>query len=742
MGLVCWPAVALALGLVLATPMRAEDEPATERVAQDAQAALEARRQSVNQEIANLRAEGEAGSVDRSQEIQALEALIRTYERHAEVLGQTRNLDRRMTASEQRLADGPKGQLAQAPPYVLAVLDALADARDGQHKQTQTLERAAQAAQEALDAALKNFERAERERRKAADAAEDAKDVAERARRNVSLQQARLASREAEAERDLARAEVDAFRLELEVQRRDEQLLSDTVAWVRQNLSFEPADQARETSELEDRTFEARRARERAERQLVGAEGRLADAERRLEASPEDGVRLAELELQRAEVQRWQLLVSSAAQAIDDWQALETVNERRVHVLTGDVARPDLLDWQTELEARRDEVRRNLRLLEARRGEFAEERDRIARRAPSAPPAERRALTRQTEAVDAIVTQLDADRARWVRIAGSADRVLAEMAERAQRVSFGERLSDLARRGGEVWESELFVVDDRPITVGKLTTALLLFVVGFFVARVVSRVLGRLLLRRVGIEQGASTAIASLAFYALLLFFFLSALRTVNIPLTVFTVLGGALAIGVGFGSQNIVNNFISGLILLAERPIKVGDIIEVEGTKGQVEGIGPRSTRVRTFDNIHMIIPNSAFLEKSVVNWTLADDDIRTHVDVGVAYGSATRDVQRFLARAIADHGRILKKPDPMILFTGFGDDALLFRAYFWIRSRDMAERLTIESDVRYRIDHLFREASISIAFPQRDVHLDALHPLDVRLVEPTPSTPTSDET
>jgi hypothetical protein len=388
--------VALALGLVLATPMRAEDEPATERVAQDAQAALEARRQSVNQEIANLRAEGEAGSVDRSQEIQALEALIRTYERHAEVLGQTRNLDRRMTASEQRLADGPKGQLSQAPPYVLAVLDALADARDGQHKQTQTLERAAQAAQEALDAALKNFERAERERRKAADAAEDAKDVAERARRNVSLQQARLASREAEAERDLARAEVDAFRLELEVQRRDEQLLSDTVAWVRQNLSFEPADQARETSELEDRTFEARRARERAERQLVGAEGRLADAERRLEASPEDGVRLAELELQRAEVQRWQLLVSSAAQAIDDWQALETVNERRVHVLTGDVARPDLLDWQTELEARRDEVRRNLRLLEARRGEFAEERDRIARRAPSAPPGERRALTRQT----------------------------------------------------------------------------------------------------------------------------------------------------------------------------------------------------------------------------------------------------------------------------------------------------------------------------------------------------------
>jgi small-conductance mechanosensitive channel len=721
----------VALALALAFPVAADEAAAPGGIEPDAKAALAARQESVEQEIANLRSASEGGGSDRSAEIEALEALIRTYERHAEVLGQAENLGRRMAASEQRLADGPTGQLAQPPPYVLAVLDALADARDGQRRQTQTLERASVAAQEALDAAVKNYERAERERRRAADAVAAAEDVGKKARRNVALQQARLASREAEAERDFARAEVEAFRLQLEVQRRDEQLLSDTVAWVRQNLSFEPADAAAGASELEDRIFEARRQRERSERQLTTAERRVADAERRLEALPEDPVRLAELELQRAEVQRWQLSVSSAAQTIDDWQTLETTIDRRVRVLANEVARPELLDWQTELEAQRDEVRRNLRLLEARRGEFAEERDRLERRAPNATDGERRALERQGKAVAAIVTQLDADKARWERMVATADRVLAEMEDRAERVSFGDRVRDLLRQGAEAWGFELFVVDDRAITVGKLTTALLLFVIGFIVARVFSRILGRLLLRRMGVEQGASTAIQSLAFYALLLFFFLSALRTVNIPLTVFTVLGGALAIGVGFGSQNIVNNFISGLILLAERPIKVGDIIEVEGTKGQVESIGARSTRVRTFDNIHMIIPNSSFLERSVVNWTLADDDIRTYVDVGVAYGSATRDVQRFLAKAIADHGRILKRPEPMILFTGFGDDALLFRAYFWIRSRDMAERLTIESDVRYRIDHLFREASITIAFPQRDVHLESVRPLDVRLVE-----------
>ena len=148
-------------------------------------------------------------------------------------------------------------------------------------------------------------------------------------------------------------------------------------------------------------------------------------------------------------------------------------------------------------------------------------------------------------------------------------------------------------------------------------------------------------------------------------------------------------------------------------------------------------STRVRTFDNIHIIVPNSAFLEQNVVDWTLSDDDIRTSVDVGAAYGSPTREVQRLLRRAIDEHGKILERPEPLVLFRSFGDDALQFRAYFWIRSREMAERLTIESDVRYRIDHLFREAGITIAFPQRDVHLDAAAPLPVRLVDGEASAP-----
>ncbi len=285
-----------------------------------------------------------------------------------------------------------------------------------------------------------------------------------------------------------------------------------------------------------------------------------------------------------------------------------------------------------------------------------------------------------------------------------------------------------------IWRFELFALEARPITAGTIVTALVLFVLGYLVSRRLSRLVGRLLTRQFGIEAGIASAFQGLAYYFLLGLFLLLALKMVNIPLTAFTVLGGAIAIGVGFGSQNVVNNFISGLILMLERPIKVGDIIEVDGTYGTVERIGARSTRIKTFANIHIIVPNSSFLEKNVINWTHTDDRVRTSVDVGVAYGSPTREVDRLIRRVLKEHGRILDKPAPTVLFTEFGDSALIFRAYFWLRVAVMMDRRRIESDVRYRIDHLFREAQIEIAFPQRDVHLAVSQPIPVRMVSDDP--------
>jgi small-conductance mechanosensitive channel len=221
-----------------------------------------------------------------------------------------------------------------------------------------------------------------------------------------------------------------------------------------------------------------------------------------------------------------------------------------------------------------------------------------------------------------------------------------------------------------------------------------------------------------------------MAFYVLLASFTLLALRMVSFPLTAFTVLGGALAIGLGFGSQNVMNNFISGLILMLERPVRAQDVIEVDGIPGTIEHIGARSTQIRSADGRHIIVPNSFFLESNVVNWTLADDVVRARVDVGVVYGSPTRTVDRLIRQVLDEHASILATPKPRILFAAFGDNSLNFEAYFWIRARSMMERMAIESDVRYRIDDLFREADLVIAFPQRDVHLDSVRPHEVRVV------------
>jgi small-conductance mechanosensitive channel len=169
----------------------------------------------------------------------------------------------------------------------------------------------------------------------------------------------------------------------------------------------------------------------------------------------------------------------------------------------------------------------------------------------------------------------------------------------------------------------------------------------------------------------------------------------------------------------------------MAEQPIKIGDLIEIEGTFAMVEEIGARCTRIRTGANVHILVPNSSFLEKNIINWTLSDKEVRTQVTVGVNYGSPVREVERIMLQVAEEHQRIRKAPKPFVLFNDFGDNALIFDLYFWVRMDRIMDRRIIESDIRFRIDELYREAGIVISFPQRDVHLDTQKPLEFRLVK-----------
>ncbi len=281
-----------------------------------------------------------------------------------------------------------------------------------------------------------------------------------------------------------------------------------------------------------------------------------------------------------------------------------------------------------------------------------------------------------------------------------------------------------------IWRAELFSASGRPIKLNQLVIALLIILMGLWISKRVSWLVSRRLARIQRIDSHAVAVIQTVVFNTMVVIIILAAMPIAGIPTTIFTVLGGAVAIGIGFGAQNLFNNLISGLIIMLERPIRLGDIVQVGEHEGLIEAINNRCTTLRRTDGVDLLIPNSHFLEQPVVNWTLANRDVRGSVVVGVAYGSPTDQVARRLRQCMDEHSLIHDKPEPIVLLQDFGDNALVFEAYFWSRIKRPMDLKKIQSDVRFRFDELCREAGITIAFPQRDVHLDTLRPLEVKVV------------
>ncbi|HEY5665164.1 MAG TPA: mechanosensitive ion channel domain-containing protein [Gammaproteobacteria bacterium] len=281
-----------------------------------------------------------------------------------------------------------------------------------------------------------------------------------------------------------------------------------------------------------------------------------------------------------------------------------------------------------------------------------------------------------------------------------------------------------------IWNYPLVTLSDGAvISVSQIVLVLVILAVGVIVSRWIERLVGRRL-RQTQLQADAAQLIQRLLFYSLIVVLIVTSLGLLHVPLTAFAFISGAVAIGVGFGAQNIINNFISGWILMSERPVRIGDFVELEGTSGTVEVIGNRSTRIRRVDGVHMLVPNSRILENTVVNWTLIDRLARSIVRVGVVYGAPVRKVEELIYQAIDEHESIMKDPPPRVIFDDFGDNALIFDAYFWCEVGGERELRRVRSDIRFRIWELFDENNIVIAFPQRDVHIDSPQAIKVQVV------------
>jgi small-conductance mechanosensitive channel len=276
-----------------------------------------------------------------------------------------------------------------------------------------------------------------------------------------------------------------------------------------------------------------------------------------------------------------------------------------------------------------------------------------------------------------------------------------------------------------------FVVGNMRFRLMGFVYASLILLITHAAARIWRFVFQNKILVRSGIESGLQESITTIAVYVLWILGIIMALHAFGLNTTSLAVAFGALGIGLGFGLQTIFNNFISGIILLFERPIQVGDAIEINGLWAYVKKINVRSTVVQTWDNASLIIPNSEFVTNQVTNWSFKDLRLRRNINVGVAYGSDVELVRKSLLEVAEKTPRVLKHPKPDVLFTDFGDNSLVFRLRVWTLIDYMIE---VETNIRFAIDRLFRERDIVIAFPQRDLHIktvDASFPLDMRQKE-----------
>jgi small-conductance mechanosensitive channel len=259
------------------------------------------------------------------------------------------------------------------------------------------------------------------------------------------------------------------------------------------------------------------------------------------------------------------------------------------------------------------------------------------------------------------------------------------------------------------------------ITLGGVLGVFAILLLGYAVSSSIRFLLREELLKRMHLKRGLPELISTTLHYLLLLLIFLFAVNAGGIALNKFTVLTGALGVGVGFGLQNIVNNFVSGLILQFERPIRIGDIVDLgAGVSGPVTRIGIRSSTVQTFQGAEVIIPNATFISGNVTNWTLSESRRRVDLPVGVAYGSDAKVVKELMERPAIQHADVLTSPAPVVYFKGFGESALNFELQFWVMQE--SNSVKVSSEVALEIMRLLDEAGIEIPFPQRDLRLRAV--------------------
>ena len=374
----------------------------------------------------------------------------------------------------------------------------------------------------------------------------------------------------------------------------------------------------------------------------------------------------------------------------------------------------------TNFQASRDYVRQQISIVS---GQVAELETRVKNPSAATDRAHARTLLdahRERETIYSSTLQRLDQASRFL------DRWKSMFKEQQKELPLSARLQGWAQHAWEqtkaAWNWELFSAEDtievegkkitghRSITVGKIASALLIFSIGYWLCLYLATLIGRLAITRLGVDAELGNLLRQWSQALLVTILIVTSLMWVKIPLTIFAFLGGAFAIGIGFGAQNLLKNVISGILLLIERPLRIGDLIEVENVRGRVTTIGLRSSTVRDAKGVVTLIPNSSFLERTLTNWTYSSRIGRFSLRIGAPYGSSTQVVMDLLSGLAANHPHVLKTPPPQVLLEEFANQGRIFTLNYWLEIRLDVDPHEVASELRFAIERKFEEAGVKI--------------------------------
>ena len=642
-------------------------------------------------------------------------------------------------------------ELSGPPPYSALRVDALRDALDSQNEKLQAMN----ARWQSLEAEKIDLTRSRQRSAEAVRLAEDR--IARSTENDTDHQQARRARELAALQQQVSDAELvaqsmaqEALKLQMAAQRRLIEELDRVVERVLPHQRLSEGDMSIVRARAK---AGAEKLKAEIDASVTAHNKRLAERDRLVREEPKNGLhneeRSARLRFLDDALETDLVVLRGLSWLQLVGQQWSEAIELRYLALGGDAqARDAALPALQKIKSGLDE---RLRLAkEQRRALNLSIREQEGRLASSVPGSIEYRYTNEMLAllqkrnlmfdrVEAFVANFERQIARWERDLGGGGAV-----------SVGDRLvagwHAATRWLSVIWHYELFSVEDSVevdgsrvpvsygVTVDKSVGALLLFVLGYWLLARLSRLAQNQLVQRFGVEVQLAQVIRRWLVILFTLCLVVFVLNLARIPLTVFAFLGGALAIGVGFGTQTIIKNLISGIIILFERKIRVGDIVNIGETTGTVVSVDLRATTVSGFDGVEALVPNSTFLENTVVNWTYSSPSIRRELRIGVAYGSDTRLAASLLAQCAREHAHVLRDPIPEVFFEDYGDSALLFVLVYWVKLGLQVGPRRVDSDLRHAIGDRFAEAGIGVPFPQRDIRLEVNGPLPVQVSHSEP--------